>query len=127
MPDKQQYVSELENKMSEWDRRIEEIIRKSEETDKDSVLVKDLLAKQEAAKSRFEELRGADDQQYEDLKGRVSVATQALQDVLVRTSEEFQLGNPRPASGSTRAGEEADEAASGEAGRGAGSENERSR
>ena len=110
MADKEQYVSEVEEKMTEWDRRIEEIIEKAEESDKDSVLVKDLLAKQQEAKTRFEQLQGADDAQYEDLKGRVSVATQALQDVLVRTSEQFQLGNPRPASGSTRPGQEGQQA-----------------
>jgi hypothetical protein len=110
MADKEQYVSEVREKMSEWDRRIEEIIEKADQDDKDSVLVEDLLEKQQEAKSRFEELEGADEAQYEDIKGRVSVATQALQDVLVRTSEEFQLGNPRPPSGSTRAGDAGREA-----------------
>lgn len=121
MPDKQQYVSEVEEKMSDWDRRIEEILQKAEESDKDSVLVKDLLEKQQEAKTRFEELQTAGEGQYDDLKGRVSVATQALQDVLVRTSEQFQLGNPRPASGSTRAGDEAHEASRGGSGFGGGS------
>ena len=96
---KEQYVEEVEEKMSDWDRRIEAIVRKADESQKESALVQDLLDKQKEAKSQFEELRSADEAKFEELKGRVGVATQDLQDVLVRTSERFEMPSPRQPSG----------------------------
>src|SRR6266850_19295 len=98
MVDKDTYLLQVEQKLSDWDHRIQVILERAEQRETESDLVRELLRQQQRVERELDEVRRATDEEWERLTGRVGVAAQELQDVLVRTSIRFKLPPPRPAS-----------------------------
>jgi hypothetical protein len=96
-PSREQYVSELTEKLGEWDQKVNQITNKANRGQMDSVLLDDLLQKQAAAHGWLNEVKEADDAMWEELKAQSSVASQDFQDVLERASERFKVPGPRTA------------------------------
>lgn len=94
---REQYVTELSQKLEEWDQKVEQITSKSNRGGIDGALLEDLLQKQAAAHESLNEVKEAETALWEELKAQASVASQDYQDVLERAAERFKVQGPRTA------------------------------
>lgn len=83
MNSKQAYEKKVQAQLDEWSAEMNKLKAKAEQADADARLelndeIDELEAKRKAAEEKFEELKSAGDDAWEDVKQGIDVATGAL-------------------------------------------------